>query len=578
MAKVNPPAKSKAKPAEPTEVVIHYDLFDLPSAFHKAGLAGLVLLIESLKTRHNLQDEEAKYELKTTTITITFTEALLQKLMDDLYDAQTVEVAVKSRWQGAEVKRPPTPLEEEAGTKFIYEVVQPKGTFLRECYPDEEGLWLKLWRDMLWNIPRSRPTTREPYNQRAAQLLCKEGASAWADLLKVHKALCKNAFFTAPVSSALWPGVQALNAEGIPFAGRAEQNLLLHFWPLAVLLFVPQRVESDGSTDFAGFTLAIPEVTHLPDFLHDYPKLLAGLNEGLKPEQTARGYRPARAVIDLPAEGALVFLDHLAQLTGQIITSGALKYSIRSVEYVHLVKGGNNVKTLAAGRISPNPKLLAGYRSISTPRDEETRFRNPLFRRGLLLALLNGQLWYQPFNTMLATFDAYVFLRQTRKSPENGEPEKSPPQFAHDAAKRFRYETKLFTSSLQRLEDMAESPRPAAPLPVIVNRVVRNYLLQRTAEKTNTNLDKFRTAEDEMDWKSVPPEFNEAKQKLAQSLFLEFRSRKEQAFVDHFAATFFSVTQRVAEADRLELADVLIKPERRDDLKTLTLLALSANS
>ena len=100
----------------------------------------------------------------------------------------------------------------------------------------------------------------------------------------------------------------------------------------------------------------------------------------------------------------------------------------------------------------------------------------------------------------------------------------------------------------------------------------------RASDKSGINLDKFKTAGDEIDWKAVPKDFNDAKRKLAESLFLEFRSRKEQAFVDHFAATFFSVTQRFSEADRLELADVLTNPIRRDDLKTLTLLALSANS
>ncbi len=124
---------------------------------------------------------------------------------------------------------------------------------------------------------------------------------------------------------------------------------------------------------------------------------------------------------------------------------------------------------------------------------------------------------------------------------------------------------------------MPETERPKTPLSVIINRVVRSYLLARTTEKTGIQLDHFNTNE-KTDWSKVPGEFNDAKQKLAQSLFLEFRSRKEQAFVDHFAATFFSVTQRFGEADRLVLAEVLVSTDHRNDLKTLTLLSLSANS
>jgi CRISPR-associated protein Cmx8 len=571
---------------KPDEIEVTYDLFDLPTAFHKAGLAGLVMLIDSLKKRRLLNRQDARYVLTPTQARVIFTESLVQQLMDDIYDARIVEVAVKTRWQGATVKREETTEETESGKfiktkRYIYDIVQPLGQFLRDCYPDEDGLWLKLWRDMMWNIPRGRPTTREPYHQRANDKPCKEGANAWDQLLKVQKAREKNAFYTSEISSALLPGAQAVNAEGVPFEGRAEQNMLLHFWPLVVLLFVPQRIDHDGTTELpsSSFALAVPEVSNLQEFVHDYPVLLHQLNDGLPPDKTARGYRPARAVVDLPGEGALVLLDQLAALTKLKVETGELRFSIAGVDYLHLVKEGNNVKAMASGRVSPNKELLVGYRQIIAPQDESLRYRNPLFRRGLLVALLEDEpLWYRPFGYTFATFDADLFIRHLRGS-NNGE-EKGPPQFANDAAKKIRHETNLFTKYLERIKNMPEPERPKgqAPLPVIINRVVRSYLLTRSKEKTGINLEKFTTPTGEIDYKAIPAEFNETKQKLAQSLFLEFRSRKDQAFVDHFATTFFSVTQRLAEPDRLELADVLVNPDRRDDLKTLALLSLSANS
>lgn len=51
MAKTEQPRTPKKKPSEPPEVVVRDDLSSLPTAFHKAGLAGLILLIESLKAR-----------------------------------------------------------------------------------------------------------------------------------------------------------------------------------------------------------------------------------------------------------------------------------------------------------------------------------------------------------------------------------------------------------------------------------------------------------------------------------------------------------------------------------------------
>src|SRR5262249_34882190 len=289
---------------------------------------------------------------------------------------------------------------------------------------------------------------------------------------------------------SVWPGAQAVNAEGVPFEGLAEQNLLLHFWPITVLIFVPQHVEADGSTEFAGFTLAVPEVSNLKRFHRHYPNLLNGLSKN------ARGYRPADAVIDLAAEGALAFLDHLATVTAAEVEQQQVRYSMSGVEYLHMhkPKGENNTKVMAAGRVAADEHLMAGYHEIVAPNlaAGQPLYRNPLFRRGLLVALLDKLPWYRPFGRTFATFDSDLFIRQARRTTTGGE-EKGMPQFANGAAKKFWRESALYSSSLKRNQDMAEpdraaTPRPQAPPPVIVNRVVRNYLLTRTADKTGIKL------------------------------------------------------------------------------------------
>jgi CRISPR-associated protein Cmx8 len=338
-------------------------------------------------------------------------------------------------------------------------------------------------------------------------------------------------------------------------------------------LFVPNVVDTDGSSDFVGYTLTVPEVGDLVDFIEHYPKILDAL------KATPRGYRPAGAIIDIAAEGGLSFMKSLAEVSGLKVEDSDLKYSIRSVEYLHLVKAGNNIKTMAAGRVSPNPKLLSGYRAIISPKPGvEPLFRNSLFRRGLLLALLEGDEWFRPFGKTFAAYETDLFIRQPRRSDDADQ--KGPPQFATDAALKLHHETSLFIATLERFKTMPEADRPklTAPLPVIVNRVVRNYVLARTQEKTGIDPDKYKTPEGDTDYKALPGEFNETKQKLALGLMLEFRSRKYQAFIEHFAATFFSVTQRLVESDRLLLAESLMAEDRQDDLKTLTLMSLSANS
>ena len=56
----------------------------------------------------------------------------------------------------------------------------------------------------------------------------------------------------------------------------------------------------------------------------------------------------------------------------------------------------------------------------------------------------------------------------------------------------------------------------------------------------------------------------------------EFRSRRDQAFTEHFAGTFFAATQTVKQKDLAFLAVQL--RTNLDEVKTLTLMALSANS
>jgi hypothetical protein len=88
--------------------------------------------------------------------------------------------------------------------------------------------------------------------------------------------------------------------------------------------------------------------------------------------------------------------------------------------------------------------------------------------------------------------------------------------------------------------DRGNTPRPRPELPVIVNRVVYSYLLTLTEAKPGCSLEKYRDPQRRVQWEKIPHEalqtFNEAKRKIAQSLFLEFRSRKDQALVDLFTS------------------------------------------
>ncbi len=570
--------KTNTKTAPATSVPIRYDLFDLPTAQHKAGLAGLLLQIQSMRDRHCPQKAIPVVEETTpSAATVRFTADSLQGLFDDLYDARIVEVAVKSKWPGGKLKREEEFEEtDDDGTtrkskRFIYDVVQPCGHFLRQHLPamDLGRDWLKLWREMLWAIPRGIPKTRIPFENRAAGKPCKEGIDAWEALLKVEQARQQNGFFTQEVSSALWLGAQATNAEGIPFRGRAEQNLLLHFWPLTALVFVPQQIDADGKGDFAGYVLAIPEVADLESFLADYPPMLSQLGTEVA------GFRPAEAIIDLPAEGALAFLEHLARLVQHRATGKAIRYSVASVEYLHLEKKGNTIKSMAAGRIAPRPDLLERYLAIVGRPGVPPPFRNPLFRRGLMLALLNAHEWYADFATMLADRPWPFFIRRERTP-------RVLPWFATDAARQFHFESENHETLFRSHQEMAKinretaGPAPQAPLPVLIHQLIARYVLRKTEDRTGKKWEEIKERKTQEGKIDVPQDWREAREKVASDAFLGVRSRREQDFVDFFTATFCSVRQYLPEADYCAVAQALL--DHPENVKTLTMLALSANS
>ena len=146
-------------------MTITYDLFDLPTAQHKAGLAGLILQIRSMEDR-------AKKGGPPAPDAVPDPRRGNDHIGDRHVHRENGSGAVRRyvrrprslRWRSSRNGQSPEPkrveeVEEtdEEGKKkrvkhFIYEVTQPRGHFLRQHLPDGEGVWLKLSRNMLWAI------------------------------------------------------------------------------------------------------------------------------------------------------------------------------------------------------------------------------------------------------------------------------------------------------------------------------------------------------------------------------------------------------------------------------------------
>ena len=273
-----------SKKTEPDSVTMTFDLHDLPTAQHRAGLAGLILQIDSMGEKGNKRspklipviDEES---FTATSATITFTRDSMQGVFDDLYAAKFVEVVVAAKWPGETKPKPGEFFVKRKDQKtgelkqapgFAYDVVQPQAPCLsRHLDEGTKSPWLDLWRQMVWSIPRggNNVRSRAPFIDRANDRPCGDGATAWTQAVDLEKKKTTSQLPTAPISGALMLGAQAVNAEGVAFSGRVDHNLLLHFWQLVVLTFVPQVVsKKDAKVERVGYVLAIPDVADLERF------------------------------------------------------------------------------------------------------------------------------------------------------------------------------------------------------------------------------------------------------------------------------------------------------------------------
>ena len=562
-------AKKIAAPkfVPPTEVEVTYDLDRLPSAQHKAGLAGLLLLIENMTERQEVKQLSADRAIPevtnqtSTTATVRFTAESAQSLFDDLYDAESVEIRSKTKWAGTPEKRidlNTNAKPDEPKRWFIYDAVQPSGHFLANYTEGEKYRWHKLWRDMIYAVPRNKPTTRQAYKTRAEKNPTKEGSEAWKSLVDREKAKSRGTMATTELAGSLMLAVQAVTAETVPFLDRVEDQILLHFWVLTTRIFVPQIIDEEGKSQFVGYTLAIPEVADLGLFNRAYKRWLGQI------DTAAAGYRPRKAVISLPEQGPLELLDNLDRLIVEETLKARPARFLNSVEFFHMVVAGNNVKLRSHGRIPVVEALVERYRNLSKA------YFNPILLRGLLLAMLRNRPWFAELKTPLHEREWSFFVHCTeerRRTPG------AMVGFAWEVANWF---SDRFKEAQKLMAEIVDSPEVVDP---IIYDLVGMYVRERACIRSGVK-------PDDPDWldKTSPEE----RRNICSKLFLEIRSRHGDEFVSYFSDTLASVAQRLGRKRYLLVVRALMtihpahdgpdRPRTRDDIKMLTMLALSGQS
>lgn len=547
-------------------LVLEYYLFDLPTAQHKAGLAGFLMLLASMKARgFSIADEPTP---SPTSVQLSLSADDLQAICDDLYAARWAEVESGSKWKGKEPKRIETKQVAVGGktkteNRFVYDAVQPLGAFLQTYYPDGDGLWVKLWRDMVWNTLRSRPKSRGVYEETASGGSSSLGAKWWKTLVTAAKDRTKGKLRTQGFGSSNFIGAQDENAERVPFEGVAEENFLLQFWPVATRVFAPKRLQIDRNPqrglvsrrDDAGYLLVIPEPAHLKYFVEDAIRSLR--SQDAKPA----GYRPAAAVIDVPAEGGMEYLFHLGRAK---VERSDIADSISAVELYHLEKRGNNVRLLAAVSLAPQPGTVARYEAV------RGQWANPLFKATGLTNLLADTPWHRGFDSVFVAHPWQVFVYVEGQTPREI-------RFFGRDVRKMMMALQTNQRLLQNGGTMGEEGR-VDQLSIRIYQLVSNYVNRRTEEKSGRSFKDLKRDKGPNGKERVlyPAEYREAREKVCADAFLGIRGRRDKDFVEYFTGTFCSVPQFLPEAEFVGVAQALTNDW--ETVKTLSMLALSAAS
>ena len=299
-------SKQTSLQLETDVLALNYTLSELSSSQHRAGLAGLVLMVRWLHRFDTWEQNGTAIceidNLSDRGLTLRINQLGLQALFNQVYAAsweekleyklrkndetnETNEAIQPIRTEEVPDKDPKTGkvrIDKKTGqpktkTAYYYPMFVPQGAFLADSQYDRSsdgrnGLWIKLWRDSLWAILKAKPLSRNNFKARANELSdTKDVEDVWKNLANLSSQV--------KLAGSFYLGVQEKSAEDISFKDMGKYQFLLHFWFFVAQIYVPVKikVEKDKETkefkesiDFWGYALAIPDIANLKFFCEEF--------------------------------------------------------------------------------------------------------------------------------------------------------------------------------------------------------------------------------------------------------------------------------------------------------------------
>lgn len=548
-------------------VLVPWSLPDLPTAQHKAGLAGLFVYVS--KIQELIADQNAPLPViefaSPLELSVRFTQASLTTLMDSVYAGEKHLVESRTKWSGRKPDGEKSVTENGQERKvFVYKLDRPRAELISHWRGgDGEDSWVALWRETVRRVLRdSRSGEIYTLTAKGESPTQKSGDlnKLWSGLIAAGK---KRRGAVKPVPTSMFIGAEEKSAERVGFKGEVHHNLLLHFWPFVSPFFVPgavQRKSGQWKKVDRGYVIAVPEVADLEEF----GELIGTYWRRRRDSDDDRiRRRPRGALIDTAVEGGMAFLHSLAINRLENMDDGEFFCPVPQVELYHLEKRGNNIRTLVAETVRLPAGMLRKFDRIrSRPH------LNILFKRLLLLNLLDGLPWYARAAEILFTqFPVELFIR-SGKSPGFAQ------NFGSSAKEKFRTER----------NDMSEQINIASK----VYDIVGEFVDRRTEKRSGVKWEELPKKDGKVDWNissKKTSDYLAAREKVATDAFLAIRGRNPDEFVDYFVGSICAVPQFLGargispKEGFIAITDALHESEnKRAEMKNLTMLALCAHA
>ena len=349
----------------PNLVTLEYQISQLPSSQHRAGLAGLILKIQWLQQQAEFKDSIGAIckiiDLDADKATLQFNLAGITLLFRSHYNAVLEErESTKIRPNGSknyltierEVYAPDTD-RTELVKSYIYQDLIPTGLLIQSFDPTvkDSQIWTKLWQEATWGVLRPREKQRLPFKAMV-------GGTDPPEIDRIWQLLRDRPDKIVPLSSTQMLGVQSTNNEGISSTDRGSNYFLLHFWSYVAQIYLPFQVDIKDNVEFHGYAIAIPDVCNLVAFCQHFPAILQQRSTKI------RWKKPDGAIVRHPIEVGLFFLRSIHTYLCANTDDLDIGNLLFGVDVFHIFRKKHEPQILRIQRYPPNKQKIEEFTQL----------------------------------------------------------------------------------------------------------------------------------------------------------------------------------------------------------------------